>query len=380
MGEGVKVAAKRKAKDESLYQSCITCKESHPSKSHYYNTPSNHYDNGKYPVCKNCLTKSLPISDPLDGKYIEAVRNLLCEINRPFMFDLWDNSINESKSRNMDFFGIYMKNISMIHNKLLTWRDSVFDKKNVNMPNNIQETKETEFIQPSLVSDIDSLEVRNREDAIRMVGYDPFILENESDKRVLYNRLVDFLDESTLEDSFKLPAVIEIVKIFSQLDKINAAIAILTFNLADLSNNIGSINSLMTAKEKMMKTALAIAKDNGVSVNHNNNKSKGAGTLSGIIKQLHEKGINSAEINVYDIETCEGMKQVAKISNKSIMEQLMLNENDYTEMIKDQRELILSLTEKTEFLEEENRILKVKLKFSGIEERKSVKCMDGEIL
>jgi hypothetical protein len=105
-----------------------------------------------------------------------------------------------------------------------------------------------------------------------------------------------------------------------------------------------------------------MAKDNGISENYSNNKSKGAGTLSGMIKELQEKGIYNAEVNVYDIETCDGMKQVADISNKSILEQLILNENDYVEMIKDQRDLIQDFQTKAEKYEEECRILKIKLK------------------
>jgi len=126
--------------------------------------------------------------------------------------------------------------------------------------------------------------------------------------------------------------------------------------------NSGVIKALIDSKDKLYKSVLALAKDNGISVNHNNNKSKGSGTLAGIIKQLNEKGIGAAEINVFDIATCEGMRQVADISNKSIMEQLMLNESDYTEMIKDQKEMIDSLRLKSEMLEEENRLLKIKLK------------------
>jgi nitrogen-specific signal transduction histidine kinase len=40
----------------------------------------------------------------------------------------------------------------------------------------------------------------------------------------------------------------------------------------------------------------------------------------------------------------------------------MLNENDYTEMIKDQRDMIRNLDERLIELEEENRLLKIKIK------------------
>jgi uncharacterized protein YprB with RNaseH-like and TPR domain len=110
----------------------------------------------------------------------------------------------------------------------------------------------------------------------------------------------------------------------------------------------------------MLASVLALAKDNGISVNHNNTKSKGAGTLSGIIKTLQEKGFTESDINLFDIETLGGIKQVADESNKSILQQLMFDENDYTEMIKEQRVLIEDYRSKYEKLEEEHRLLKIK--------------------
>ena len=47
------------------------------------------------------------------------------------------------------------------------------------------------------------------------------------------------------------------------------------------------------------------------------------------------------------------------MSNKSILEQLMFDENDYTEMIKEQRILIDDYKNKYQKLEEENRLLKI---------------------
>ena len=52
-----------------------------------------------------------------------------------------------------------------------------------------------------------------------------------------------------------------------------------------------------------MSVANNLAKDNGISVNHNNNKSKGANTLSGKSKELKRIGLRSAEINAFDIGT-----------------------------------------------------------------------------
>jgi hypothetical protein len=55
---------------------------------------------------------------------------------------------------------------------------------------------------------------------------------------------------------------------------------------------------------------------------HNKNASKGENTFAGKIKKLKELNLREAELNAFDIGTCEGMRQVADISNASIIKQL----------------------------------------------------------
>jgi hypothetical protein len=315
------------------------------------NSP-NHAD-GKYPVCKICIKKSLKLEDPLSQEAIDSVKSVLLEMNRPFLFTQWVSSVEESQRTGRELFGMYYKNI-ILNFKSYGWKDSEFESKP--SENNV------EIIDNQENDDVVIVDNRDKKDVLRMLGYDPFEYENQNDQKQLYNRLVDFLDESTLEDGFKLQAVIEIVKGFNQIDKINQAITNITNDVDKLSTNSGGIKSLIDSKKNILASLIKLAEDNGISVKHNNQKSKGAGTLSGIIKTLNEKGIESAEINIFNIETCDGMKQVADISNRSIMEQLMLNENDYAEMIKDQREMILNYEKRLTELEEENRLIKIKIK------------------
>jgi len=230
----------------------------------------------------------------------------------------------------------------------------------------LESDKNTNIFETEIKLDTNEEDQRNKEDVIRMVGYDPFENDNPMDKKYLYNTLVDFLDESTLEDSFKLPIVIEIVKSFNQIDKLNQALTLMTNDISNVQSQVGGVKSLFETKDKIYRAILAMAKDNGISVNHATNKSKGAGTLSGIIKQLQEKGFMEVEVNLFDIETCEGMKQVADISNNSILKQLQFDENDYTFMINEQRSLLQNLQKKNIELEEENRLLKIKIREGGI--------------
>jgi hypothetical protein len=333
--------------NEQVKKPCTKCEKPKRKNVDFYASLSDLHKDGRYPVCKQCLNNNLDVNN------MQQVKDTLLQMNKPFLYYCWASSQEEVSKTGKDLFGIYLKNLSLNY-KSLTWKDSEFgESESINSHTELKQES------PEVIED------KNKEDVLRMLGYDPFETENPLDKRHLYNKLVDFLDESTLEDSFKLPAVIEIVKSYNQLDKINRAISEITSNVKAISSQTGSVKALIDSKQKMLKAVLDLAKDNGISVNHNNNKSKGAGTLTGIIKSLQEKGFEEAQVNLFDVETAHGIKQVADISNESIKNQLQFDENDYTSMIIDQRELIQELESKVLLLEEENRKFKKSILKSG---------------
>ena len=158
----------------------------------------------------------------------------------------------------------------------------------------------------------------NRQYIINNIGYDPFEdYPRANEKPKLYNKLVSFMDEDAKDDPMKMMAIIEIVKTYNQIEKINQSIDEYTSDPANFSKNIATVDKLSATKDKLNRSAIALAKDNGISVNNNNNKSKGANTLAGKIKMLKEIGFRDAEINAFDYETCEGMRQVAELSEKA---------------------------------------------------------------
>ena len=87
----------------------------------------------------------------------------------------------------------------------------------------------------------------------------------------------------------------------------------------------------------------------------------GSGTLSGVQKELMEGYDDDILTNYYDIKTSSSIKHIADISSQSIIEQLELGENDYTDMIKDQKEYIQRITAENDKLAEELRLIKAKL-------------------
>lgn len=325
---------------------CSACGSTKKYDEFYTSNSVLHAATSRIPICKECVKKK-GIND-VGSLDVDNFKSILKSIDKPFINTLLQSAFNgiENNEDGASVIGEYMKNInSMPQYKKLTWSDSKFDDAD------IKENKSKSFTEDDL---------RNKDDIIRLLKYDPFVDEKEDVKSYLYNRLIDFLDENTLTDSFKLPIVIEMVKGFGQAERINRALSKL--DIVNDPTKVKDIKTLSDTKTNILRAILSMAKDNGISENYSNNKSKGAGTLSGIIKDLQEKGIHNSDVNLYDIETCDGMRQVADISNKSILDQLMLNENDYVDMIKDQRALLQELNEKIMKFEEENRQLKVKIK------------------
>jgi len=354
------VATTPQPKKEKVMFKCVCCGIDKNQDKDFYKSNSLilKANNQRMVVCRQCC---IDLFVYLVNKYDDCKTALyfLCRLlDVYFESSLYYSAEQQANNSNSNIAQIYFQKV----NSLPQYGSRTFSESSPLDSNN----NNTNIFETEIKLDTNEEDKHNKEDVIRMVGYDPFENDNPMDKKYLYNTLVDFLDESTLEDSFKLPIVIEIVKSFNQIDKLNQALTLMTSDINNVQSQVGGVKSLFETKDKIYRAILAMAKDNGISVNHATNKSKGAGTLSGIIKQLQEKGFMEVEVNLFDIETCEGMQQVSDISNNSILKQLQFDENDYTFMINEQRSLLQNLQKKNTELEEENRLLKIKIREGDI--------------
>jgi len=333
-------------------QRCVKCDRQGSIFYKSYN--SLHAKLKQFPYCKDCMQEQF-------DKYLyqfksekKALFYWCRKFDLFFSLNILDGAISQAKKGGWSLIRSYMKLLNSF--KTTNGYGSCFDESGAFA----QFSEHTQAVlheeEDTNNEDLNDEEKANMADIIRIYGYDPFENEVLTDRKKMYSKLVDYMDESTQEDNFKLPVVVQIVTNFNQVEKIDKTIAGM-----DITNQINDIKILTATKNDIIKATLSMAKDNGISVNHSNNKSKGAGTLSGILKSLQDKNIRESDVNLFDLQTCKGIKQVADISNKSILDQLSFDENDYTEMIKEQRALVQSSTEKAEKLEEENRLLKLEL-------------------
>ncbi len=349
-----------RAIDEALYEvgrtkfTCNMCGKLKDS-SEFYMSTDPLCTTGVTRICKACAAK-LAYSEDLKGNKKapdeQSVQLALRYLDKPFFQDLYDKSILEAantmsgKGKNNTWTS-YIKNISMPQYNTLTWKDGDCGSGSTLLPtigtvDNSDEVKK--------------MYKTNKRTVISALGYDPFESAADIDKPLMYGKLVGFLDESTQDDELKLGACVEIVHSLNQSEKINTVINALQKTPESIIKNSATIKALEATKKDIMKTTLDLARDNGISIKHSNRNTKGAHTLTGKLKMLKQSDLRSKEMNLFDINTAEGMKQVAELSFEAIMKQINPDENDFAEMVRTQAEMIKELQNRCDVAEEEARV------------------------
>ncbi len=313
--------------------------------------------------CKDCSEKIARRYDAKTGEYSDmtetSLKDVLMYLDKPFIRKLWNSAYNEVHGEDLkqpkkNMWASYIKNVtSLSQYRGQRWRNGDFDDVKIEGVFDVQAN--------ALDEDSEQYETyqKNKKAVINFVGWDPFRgYPRQDELPLLYAQLLTFLDDETKNDGQKLNAVIQIVKLFNQAEKINKAIDELQTDTQKIIANTSTVKTLREAASKAISDANALAKDNGISVNFNSNKSKGANTLSGKMKELVGMGLREAKINTYDIGTCEGMKQVALINEECRHKQIGYDENIAQEIKDIKVELVEKLTkERDEAVETARKLL-----------------------
>ena len=294
---------------------CYMC-DTHKSKDKFYKSTNPMIKSGLTPICKDCARKiALKIgSDKIEhNSDKESAIMALRYLDKPFLDDLWDASISESEDLTSgkiktNCWNAYIKNVSMPQYNCMTFLDG----DNFGKINTDEKADICSNIQDKSTVNDDTLEsfVQNKKDTIRLLGYDPFAKELISDQPYLYASLIGYLDssEDANEDRLKTSSSIEIVKSFSHIEKINDVITTLMSDIQNMEKNISTIKNLEDTKNKITNSVLNLAKDNGISLKHSVNSSKGENTWTGKVRKMKEMKLTEAETNLYDIEYSNGLQ------------------------------------------------------------------------
>ena len=357
--------AKKKAistKDEAINEKflCYCCGETKYRSKFYTSTdPFNSVKLTCY--CKDCLEKIARNYNSNTKQFGDVTKQslmLACErADVPYLENLWDSSYNEVhdpslKQPKTNVWAAYIKNVKMPQYNGMRWRDGDLFKEGKVVDGQISDDSDV-YIAPDVAEELE----RNRKDVVRLIGYDPFEKEQDEDKPLLYAQTVGYLDMSgNNDDMMRTSSVITIVRGYLQLQKLDDMIAKAMRNAANTGNS-GEIKAYLDSKAKISSTISQLAEQSCISLKHNKNSTKGENTWTGKVRIMKEMNLREAEVNVFDAETAGGLAQVADISNASIIKQINLDENDYVQMLSEQKRMIERLSKEANEAIEKSRIL-----------------------
>ena len=322
-------------------------------------------NSGYAPICKTCIDRfKSVISDRYKSE--EYAMKVICHyMDWYFSGDAFASLAKNAQQYTPGMYSRIVNNTAQYKSK--TFIDSIVDGE-ISKTNIVAEKNGTlpGELSPPKVSLLnvtwDDKDEKNRRYVIETYGYDPLEDMQEAtvmDRKYCYNALSSYCDtEGISEDGHKMMCCVSMVKTFLQIKKLDEE-----FNKVsnDYEIDDARLKNLMASKKQALDTITNLAKDNNISSQWNRNIRAGQGTMSDKIREMYENGFDPSRVNLFDIKTCESIKQTADLSFQSIMDQLQLDENDYTRVIKNQREMVQDMTNEIDRLKEENRQLSNKV-------------------
>lgn len=364
---GKKTTSTKKTTTDDQKYLCHYCLKEKKKSEFYVNTDPRVLTGITF-ICKDCVRKIALNWDDNRKEFgvctKSTVMDALETIDKPFLNKLWDSSYAEwanqgSQIRRTTIWDAYIKNVAMVNYRGMRWRDGDIFQTYIEDAKQVAalESGNKDNAQTLLMSqEVNSEFEKNRKDVIRLLGYDPFEGEKLEDQPLLYSQLIGYLDTGgdSNDDMMRTSSAITIVRGFSQQSKIDDRIA---KALANTAANNSEIKALLDAKKSLNATITDLAEQSCLSLKHNKNASKGENTWTGKIKKLKELNLREAEVNGFDIGTCRGMQQVLEMSDASIMRQLALDESEWSDMVAEQRQLLIKVQNERDLYREINRIL-----------------------
>lgn len=262
------------------------------------------------------------------------------KLDIPFYHSLFDSIVS---SNNTFSIGLYARQLNNRQYQYQDFSQTILNKELDKSDRDIQDEKEVKWT---------AEEQRNKDEAIAIMGYDVFEGYSSNDRRFLFSELVKYFDDDIADDTFKLSQVVQIVNNNNQIRQYDLLISSL-----NPIKDANDIKMLGTLKKNCVENNDKIAKENEISVKNRSNKDIGKSTLTYLMKDLREKDLKKAEANYYDQLRSEGTLWAISMSNRSILQNAMFDENDKQELFDIQREMIQKLQTQLDDELEKNRML-----------------------
>lgn len=202
---------------------------------------------------------------------------------------------------------------------------------------------------------------KDRQQIVSIIGYDPFEDNLPEDKPQLYRDLTGMLTDGMRKDIPKAKAAVEVVVGYNNIRKYQNRVNALINTPVLSEDEQKQLDKLLEMITKIQNSLNAINDKNGFS-NPKSIGSNGRGTLSEVMRTVNEKSYDPGQVNAYDIITSNAIEQIADISNKSILNQVKLSGQDYSDMLAEQAIIVHKAQKKAREAEEGMRLAKAMLK------------------
>lgn len=368
MQQAIEKAVNIRLKDEmahigvSMFQS--TCCNKLKKKSEFYVNTDPEVMRPVTCVCKECATKIALKVDKDGNPGVPdrlSVAQALERLDKPYFESVYLDSMKEcakdetgKKSNRTNVWSAYIKNIAMPQYTGLRWHHGEMPTTN-ELKYNEERADKTEEV---LTQEQEQF-LQNRADVIKLLGYDPYARERAEDQPFLYAQSVLMLDsaEEGNQDAIKISSIIEIVKSFLHIEKLNDVLTELTKSPTTIESKAGTIKNIEQIKKDMVSSIQKLAQESCISLKNSKNQSKGENTWTGRMRKMKDLDLRERENNIFDAMTAFGIAQVAEISNAAMIKQIALDENDYVDMLAQQKERLFKLQQTCAEAEEKARIL-----------------------
>lgn len=166
---------------------CTCCGKEKNQTEYYASSSYFHRHNSKLHVCKECVWNYVG-----EDNSLKKIKEVLRMLDKPFIIDLWESSVQEAEKAGKSYFKIFMKNLGLRQNRDLTWDDSDFEG-------------HTKTATPSVSHEIESEEYDIDGEIIRYWGngyenWEYAFLENEKIKLMSSFECPDYGMEMIMKD------------------------------------------------------------------------------------------------------------------------------------------------------------------------------------
>lgn len=312
--------------------------------------------NGKIPICKACIKEIYSNYFAISQNIQWAIYKTCEKLDIPFLVTIFEGAVREGREEWQGVWGYYIKT----YNSLKTingWNYNFDNSDNVELDFDKEGAVRIENKEVKLKNE----DKKIKKNVIDLIGYEPYEGYGGEDQKFLYNNIVNYLDEETLQDQYKVSGIIEIVDNSNQIRKHQLVKNKYMADKNMILDNVDKLRSLEEIIKRLVENNDKLAKENGISAKNRIDKSMNKATLTGKMKYLSEMKFDDVEIDYYNQMVCHGMQRAADISIKAIKEQLNWDEDTANEVIITQRQLVEKLQKDVMALEEKERVLTLQL-------------------